>query len=299
MLATNPARRAQLSEVLTHPWMIRGYLSPPDLYLMHREPLRGDALDPTVMCGMVGFEFGTSDDIERRLKEVLESDVYVRAMQTWNQNRVGAIPHSRDSDNWSPNLAKQKEAKPKKRFLGFDFEIRGRRLFSINTSSATVIPGSPSFGTSLSSRSRLSDPRGPHPLISIYYLVLEKQERERGYGLGYSHESYQLALRMAQDRPFDRLSNLCLDGQIQEKSMYVVASGGYADIWTGSLGGRKVAIKVMRAFSSTGTAIERKKITKVCSIPYLSRWLVNVCFSVSGGNMLHGQDSPIQTYWNV
>ena len=110
---------------------------------------------------------------------------------------------------------------------------------------------------------------------------------------------YQLALLTAHDRPFDRLSNLCLDGQIKDQSMHVVASGGYADIWTGSLGCHKVAIKVMRAFSSTGTAIEREKITKVCDIPYLSRWLANVCFSVSGGNMLHGQDSLIQTYWNV
>ncbi|KAF8588244.1 kinase-like protein [Ramaria rubella] len=62
--------------------------------------------------------------------------------------------------------------------------------------------------------------------------------------------------------PFYRNSRLCLDGQISDKSEHVVASGGYADVWTGSLDGVMVAIKTMRVFSSMGAPIEKAKMLK-------------------------------------
>ena len=74
MLVTTPSARAPLSEVLNHPWMTRGYRGPPDSHLVHREPLRADELDRNVIKGMKGFEFGTEDEIEQKLIEVLESD---------------------------------------------------------------------------------------------------------------------------------------------------------------------------------------------------------------------------------
>ena len=69
MLVTNPAQRAPLSEVLSHPWMVRGFRGPPDSHLVHREPLRADELDPQVFRQMKGFEFGSEDEIERKLKQ--------------------------------------------------------------------------------------------------------------------------------------------------------------------------------------------------------------------------------------
>ena len=72
MLVTNPAQRATLAEVLSHPWMVRGFRGPPDSHLVHREPLRADELDRNVIRGMKGFEFGTEEEIERKLVEVLE-----------------------------------------------------------------------------------------------------------------------------------------------------------------------------------------------------------------------------------
>ena len=83
MLVTNPAGRAALAEVLNHPWMIRGFPGSPDPHLIRREPLRSDELDRNVIRGMGGFEFGTEEEIEKKLVEVLESDAYHRVVRYW------------------------------------------------------------------------------------------------------------------------------------------------------------------------------------------------------------------------
>ncbi|KAF8514557.1 kinase-like domain-containing protein [Hysterangium stoloniferum] len=49
---------------------------------------------------------------------------------------------------------------------------------------------------------------------------------------------------------FSKSSSLCLDGRITECSKYPVVSGGYADIRSGKLDGRTVAIKTARGFTS-------------------------------------------------
>ena len=89
MLVTNPSARAQLPEVLSHPWMQRGFPGPPESHLVHREPLRSDELDKQVIRGMKGFEFGSEEEIERKLIKVLESDSYIRAVQAWERRRDG------------------------------------------------------------------------------------------------------------------------------------------------------------------------------------------------------------------
>jgi hypothetical protein len=68
MLVTNPQLRAPLPDLLNHPWMTRGYEGPPDAQLLRREPLCADELDRQVIRGMTVFEFGTEDEIERRLE---------------------------------------------------------------------------------------------------------------------------------------------------------------------------------------------------------------------------------------
>jgi len=205
MLVTNPALRATLHEVLNHPWMTRNFSGPPDPHLVHREPLRVDELDMNVIRGMTGFEFGTPEEIHTRLSGVLESDAYVRAVANWSQRRGGMTLNGGSStfsfDSGTGPIKDQKPpATPKKRFSGFDFYRR--KFFSSNTSppSTPANKGSPaSSGTSVmnsdSSSNQLIDPtHGFHPLISIYYLVREKQERERVFGPGIFASS-QLSLQ--------------------------------------------------------------------------------------------------------
>jgi len=87
MLVTNPQLRAPLPDLLNHPWMTRGFDGPPDHHLLRREPLRADELDRQIIRGMTGFEFGSEDEIERRLVAILESEAYRRAVQYWENKR--------------------------------------------------------------------------------------------------------------------------------------------------------------------------------------------------------------------
>ncbi|KIJ13649.1 hypothetical protein PAXINDRAFT_100605 [Paxillus involutus ATCC 200175] len=201
MLVTNPAARASLSEVLEHPWMVRGSSGPPDSHLVHREPLRADELDRHVIRGMKGFEFGNEEDVERKLVAVLESEAYHRAVTAWERRRGrngtsgrwgesfsnsslsisfdGSAPSAYHKDGSSPS-------KKSKRFSGFDFYRR--KLFSPSPpiTPSHSPPNSQSHLSVIDGGREVIDPtRGFHPLISIYYLAREKLERERVYGPGH------------------------------------------------------------------------------------------------------------------
>ncbi|KAH8105209.1 Pkinase-domain-containing protein [Cristinia sonorae] len=218
MLVTNPAARASLTEVLNHQWMQRGHKGPPDSHLVHREPLRSDELDKQVIRGMKGFEFGSEEDIERKLIDVLESDSYFRAVQYWERKRASANGRNGHS-KWGDSLSSSSVAlsydgstapvsgnrndvtlspKKSKRFSGFDFYRR--KLFSPASSPPNSPMTSPPTSQSHLSQSSLNDSREPadptygfHPLISIYFLAREKLERERVYGPG-QFASSQLSL---------------------------------------------------------------------------------------------------------
>jgi len=200
MLVTNPAARASLAEVLEHPWMVRGFNGPPDSHLVHRDPLRVDELDRQVIRGMKGFEFGSEEEIERKLVAVLESEAYTRAIATWDRKR------GRNGGRWgesfsnsslaisfdgsSSNIHKDSltPSKKSKRFSGFDFYRR--KLFSPASSPPTTPSHSPPNSQSHLSitdagREPVDPTRGFHPLISMYYLAREKLERERVYGPGH------------------------------------------------------------------------------------------------------------------
>ncbi|KAJ3473186.1 hypothetical protein NLI96_g13097 [Meripilus lineatus] len=229
MLVTNPAARAPLSEVMSHPWMLRGYRGPPDSHLVHREPLRADELDRQVIRGMKGFEFGTEEEIERKLVDVLESDGYFRAVQHWERKRAmgnGRNGHGRWGESFSDSsiaisygsaaggtgaggssagLNGNKgdvttSPKKSKRFSGFDFYRR--KLFSPSSSPPSTPLASPPTSQSHLSHASLTDAHqreppdptyGFSPLISIYFLAREKMERERVYGPGHFASS-QLSL---------------------------------------------------------------------------------------------------------
>ncbi|EJT98171.1 Pkinase-domain-containing protein [Dacryopinax primogenitus] len=237
MLVTNPALRATLTEVLNHPWMNRSYPHPPSSHLLPREPLRADDLDKEVIKRMTGFEFGTEEEIEDRLRAVLEGEAYKRAVEGWERRQHGQLGWKSESSfgettgasSWSasnstvatsymppPSSAAQAAAlasgisssptrKASKRFSGFDFYRR--KLFPGTGNSPPNTPPSnppqlsfpptpisPNAGAQLPLEREPPDPtRGFHPLVSIYYLVREKIERERVYGPGHFASS-QLSL---------------------------------------------------------------------------------------------------------
>ena len=151
MLVTDPRQRANLSEIMNHPWITKGFNSPPENYLPHREPLQLP-LDPQIIEKMTGFDFGPSDFITRELTKVMSSEEYHNALK--NNVREQAA-HAQGSE--------------KKRGV-FDFYKRRN-----STTSRDTLPNYSSEAVQLG-----SDPVNAFsPLISIYYLVREKQERER------------------------------------------------------------------------------------------------------------------------
>lgn len=151
MLVTDPKQRATLSEIINHPWITKGFNAPPENYLPHREPLQLP-LDPQIIEKMTGFDFGPADFITRELTKVLSSEEYQNAVR--NNAREQAA-HAMGSE--------------KKRGV-FDFYKRRASITSRET-----LPNSSSDAIQLG-----QDPVNAFsPLISIYYLVREKQERER------------------------------------------------------------------------------------------------------------------------
>ncbi|CAE6512480.1 unnamed protein product [Rhizoctonia solani] len=202
MLVTNPTARAPLSEVLNHPWMVRSYGHPPEPHLLAREPLSASELDPAVIREMTGFEFGTPEQIHSNLVQVLKSERYKLAVERWRRQKVGesgsslglestpatttlSVPSSLGSGT-EPSTPKSRS----KRFSGFDFY---RKKF-LSSPPPPPIPAPPVIPSDAPPTVDQPDPtRGFHPLISIYYLVRERMERERVYGPG-KFASSQLSL---------------------------------------------------------------------------------------------------------
>ncbi|WVQ76485.1 hypothetical protein IAR50_006153 [Cryptococcus sp. DSM 104548] len=178
MLVTNPLERATLTEVLNHPFMTKGFDGPPDSFLIRREPLRADELDPNVINAMEGFTFGTAQTIYADLHHVLTSDDYLNCVSTFEANRE----KRRGAGGSSPGFTSPEpmDSPKKKRFSGFDFK---KRLFKEEKKVDEV-----------TFKERVADPtRGYDPLISIYFLAREKMEREKVYGPGHFASS-QLSL---------------------------------------------------------------------------------------------------------
>lgn len=139
MLVVNSRERATLQEIMHHPWMMKGYDKPPESYVPHRTPLHGP-LDPAVIKEMSGFEFGSHDEIAARLQTILESPEYQAAVNNWYKLNEGC----------------EKRTRP------FSLDFYRRRL-----------------AISQELKSYPDPTNAYHPLISVYYLVLEKQKREQ------------------------------------------------------------------------------------------------------------------------
>lgn len=151
MLVTDPKQRASLQEIMNHPWIIKGFNTPPENYLPHREPIQLP-LDPEIVDKMTGFDFGPADFITRELTKVVNSEDYQSAVR-FNAREQSA--HTAGNE--------------KKRGV-FDFY---KRRSSITSKETLQNPSAEAVQLG-------SDPVNAFsPLISIYYLVREKQDRER------------------------------------------------------------------------------------------------------------------------
>ena len=119
---TDPKQRASLHEIMNHPWMTKGFGSPPENYLPHREPLQLP-LDPAVILAMTGFDFGTPELIHAQLTKVIESEEYQRAAKLAVREREQQPPKDPE----------------KKRGFGFDFY---KRRNSTSRDTLTTTPSS-------------------------------------------------------------------------------------------------------------------------------------------------------------
>jgi len=154
MLVTDPKQRASLTEIANHPWMTKGFSGPADNFLPHREPLQLP-LDQEVVKKMTGFDFGSTEYINTHLTKILTSDDYQRTVR--NAEKRGP----------PPPVEKTPEVERKRGVFDF-YKRRGSasRDTLTNPSNEAVQYG--------------EDPVNAYaPMISIYYLVREKMERER------------------------------------------------------------------------------------------------------------------------
>lgn len=204
MLVTNPQNRAVLTEVLSHPWMVKGYDGPPASHLPHREPLCAEELDPDVVRGMTGFEFGTPEEIEARLRRVLSSELYLQVVRL-HQARSGSdvngaataangIKKEHKGDRELPRQGRGQS----KRFSGIGFYGKkmagglgallggsgGKDIDRGSIETASLASGTDAHLANGMRVDSLDPTKGFHPLISIYFLVREKIEREKIYGPG-------------------------------------------------------------------------------------------------------------------
>lgn len=91
MLVVNPKNRASLREVMSHPWMTKGYNGPPSSYMPHRIPLQ-PPLDPKVIETIVQYELASSEQqVYHDLIDIISSDFYQKAVRNWYLRRSGDV----------------------------------------------------------------------------------------------------------------------------------------------------------------------------------------------------------------
>ncbi|KAL2858287.1 hypothetical protein BJX68DRAFT_163922 [Aspergillus pseudodeflectus] len=170
MLVTDPKQRATLAEIMNHPWMNKGFSGAPDNHLPAREPLQLP-LDPEVIEKMTGFDFGPPDYITAQLTKIIDSEDYQHAVAL--NAREQPPPAQTD----------------KKRGV-FDFYKRR------NSASKDTLSAPSAEAVQLG-----NDPLNAYsPLLSVYYLVKEKLDREKAEAnpgaLGISQASGDVLLQV-------------------------------------------------------------------------------------------------------
>ncbi len=91
MLVVDPKNRASLREVMSHPWMTKGYNGPPSSHMPRRIPIQ-PPLDPKVIETIVEYELASSEQqVYHDLIDILSSDAYQKAVRNWYLNRSGDV----------------------------------------------------------------------------------------------------------------------------------------------------------------------------------------------------------------
>ena len=158
ILVVDASKRASLSEIAQHPWMSKGGEGPIESYFPTRLPL-SLPLDDEVIRGMTGFEFGTEEEIRQHITSIIQSSSYVKACEQYTRLLEAATS--------SAIAEKSEKRKP------FSLEFYKRK-------SSTSSGSWPENGVASSTSLQFDDPTNAFdPLLSIYYLVREKQERDR------------------------------------------------------------------------------------------------------------------------
>ena len=83
MLAAGPRKRATITEVLGHSWMIKDYGTPPRSYVPLREPLTPH-LDDEVISRMDRLHFNTSPNIKHELLAMISLGSYGGSVQLYH-----------------------------------------------------------------------------------------------------------------------------------------------------------------------------------------------------------------------
>lgn len=176
MIDVNPHTRASLDEIMSHPWMLQDHGAPEPTFLPKRLPLTATSLDPAVIEGMTGFEFGSPQEIFQELHKILCSEEYLAAVARHEDPATAsaaakAVGHVQSAATESAprgnRLSRQISA-------GINFYHRhlSRSSSDVQDMSASV-EGTPGV------KGPLHPCYGFHPLISIYFLVKEKMDREK------------------------------------------------------------------------------------------------------------------------
>ena len=176
MIDVNPHTRASLNEIVSHPWMLQDHGAPEPAYLPKRKPLTAVSIDPVVIERMTGFEFGSPQEIYHELKKILCSEEYVAAVARHEDpavasaaiEAVGLVQSAAtESVPRGNRLSRQISA-------GINFYHR-----HVSRSSSDVQDASDSGESTPGVKGPLHPCYGFHPLISIYFLVKEKMDREK------------------------------------------------------------------------------------------------------------------------
>lgn len=174
MIEVNPLQRATLSEIMSHPWMMKDHHAPEPNYLPKRTPLSASDLDPAVIERMTGFEFGSPQDIHQQLLSVLRSESYLDAVARHEHG------HTQHLEAVPPNSGASSVDAPRgnriSRQITAGLNFYHRHMFK---SSDTPSPSSATVEGPPGIKGPIHPAYGFHPLISVYFLVKEKMERER------------------------------------------------------------------------------------------------------------------------
>ncbi|ORZ09239.1 kinase-like domain-containing protein [Absidia repens] len=166
ILIAEPQQRITLADIIRHPWLNEGRSGYTRNYLLFREPL-SLPLDEKILGKMTyGFNLGTVNDIRMKMEVILKSSVY----------RVSAA-HVSDIQS----LALENQQCYRNSHLKSQHRLTNTgsdRLKSINKAANRLIWGTYNDPQSV--------PAAYHPLLSLYYLTMERMKRIENLDSGKS-----------------------------------------------------------------------------------------------------------------